>query len=114
MMGSKCAYCQKWLLQNACKGGDGQLYCSVDCCERANPRDDTDWNVMIETLVKLGALETWWVCRMKGGGYFAAGSPDKPDGLLDSDTVKIAAGSYDVVYGPCTRDEAVAYIDDVE
>lgn len=64
-----------------------------------------------------------WVCQMKRLSrigyeptpYFYVLTRTKPAGQINLMNlgVPIAAGSYDVVYGPCSKADADAYLDDV-
>lgn len=59
----------------------------------------------------------WWVCEMKGGGYFIVECDEDPNGrYIDGGPghVKVAANSYRVVYGPCSESEAREFVSDVE
>lgn len=55
----------------------------------------------------------WWVCCMNGGGHFMVQSEVAPEGVIEGANFTIAAGSYRVVYGPCTSAEGEQYMDDV-
>lgn len=122
-MTSTCAYCQKPLSDIACKGRDGLLYCSA-CCERAIPKDDILGRRLHSLLPKPIALPlprpSWWVCIMvdrggRRGGYFMVESGESPpSGEIKGEYHSIAAGIYEIVYGPCFFEEGEEFMADVE
>jgi len=61
-------------------------------------------------------MNNWYVCCMKGGGWFAVRCPERPDGhlIFDDTPLSVAPKSYDVIYGPCTQSVAWDYMLDVE
>ena len=105
-----CAYCNGRLGEVCCVGFEDARYCSAVCCERAEPdANRLRWERDVN----------WWVCVMvdrggRRGGHFAVGSWEKPVGHIQGDHIGIAAGSYEVVYGPCAKTDADAYLDDVD
>lgn len=103
-----CPTCERWIAGPAAvKGRDGRLYCSAACCTAG------DLSVRVQPSRRVKVKAQWWVCRMKDGGYFIVESPTRPDGTIVGSGIRIAAGSYDVVYGPCGEAEGEAYMDDM-